>query len=320
MSADKASRSSLVSQSIGGQLVITDMGVSTGRRFYVDSGSATGSDGGGSGRNPESPKLTLDEPFTDAIVTASNGDIIYCMPGHAENLAADSTVDMDIAGVKVIGIGEGAARPTFTCTVTTGDFKLAAASSVIENLLFLNDIDNSTGLLEVSAADCKILDCEFRESDAAKFADMLILTTAAADRLEIGRCSIIGNTADGAVSAISLIGADGAHIHDCWIYGDFSTANIDFATTLSALVSVHDCTLWNDDATAGGDAIQVIKDSATSSTGIIGPNVFCFVNLNAANITGAISGATFTIDQRGTYVANLAGEMGIETNILASTD
>ena len=320
MGAAKASRSSLVSEKIASQLVISDMGVSTGKRFYVDSGSGSGSDGGGTGRNPDSPKLTLVEPFTDAIVTANNGDRIFCMPGHAENLALDSTVDMDIAGVRIVGVGEGAARPTFTCTAIAGDFKLAAASSVIENLLFLNDVNNSTGLLEVSAADCKILDCEIREADAAKFADMLVLTTAAADRLEIGRCAMISNPGDGAVSAVSAIGADGLSVHGCWIYGNFSEANIHFVTTLSALVKVRDCTLWNVDDTVGADNVQVIKDSVTGSTGVIGPDIFCFLGVDAANITGAISGATFTVDQRGVIVANAVAEMGIETNILASTD
>ena len=319
MGADRAARSPLVSQWLSGSMVLSDCGVSTGKRFYVDSGSATGSDGGGYGVSPDAPKLTLDEPFTDGDVTASNGDIIYAMPGHAENLAVDSTVDMDVAGVKIIGLGEGAARPTLTCTIATGDFKMAAAGSVIENLLFLNDVDNSTGLLEVSAADCIIRNCEFREDDAAKFADVLLLTTAGADRMEVADCKFLGNAADGAVSAISLVAGSQILIHRCWIYGDFSAANID-VTTATALLRVRDCTLWNDDATGGADAIQVVADTATASTGVIGPNIFAFLNANAANITGAILGATFVVDPTGMYVCNLPGEMGMALNWTASTD
>jgi len=319
MGADRAARSPLVSQWLAGQLVISDCGISTGKRFYVDSGGTYGSDAGGYGHSPDAPKLTLDEPFADAIVTASNGDIIYCMPGHAENLAADSTVDMDIAGVKVVGIGQGASRPTFTCTVDTGDFKLAAAGSVIENILFSNDIDNSTGMVEVSAADCKILDCEFREADAAKFADMLVLTTADADFLEIARCNFTMNAGDGSVSAISIVGSDQVHIHDCWIYGDFSAANIDVAGTAATLLRVHDCTLWNDDDTAGADNVQVVKDTVTASTGVIGPNIFAFLGVDAENITGAINGATFIVNPAGCFVVNAAGEMGKALDWAAST-
>jgi primosomal protein N' (replication factor Y) len=70
MGADRAARSPLVSQWLSGQMVIADMGVSSGKRFYVDSGSATGADTGGYGRSPDAPKLTVDEPFTDQDVTA----------------------------------------------------------------------------------------------------------------------------------------------------------------------------------------------------------------------------------------------------------
>ena len=320
MSANRDGKNLLSSQWLNGSLVIADAGISTGKKFYVDSGATYGLDADGYGVNPDGPMVTLNKPFTDKLVVANNGDIIYAMPGHAENLPADSAVDMDIAGVKIIGLGDGAARPTFTCTATTGDFKLAAASSIIENLLFLNDIDNSTGLLEVSGADCKVRDCEIREADAAKFADILLLTTAGAVRMEIVKVKIVGNAGDGAVSAISLVGTTQPHIHDCNIYGDFSTSVIDCATTLSTLLRIHDCHLWNADATGGADAIQCVLDTITGSTGIIGPNVNCHLGADDHNITGAFTGATFVVNPSGCQVTNAVGEKGMPINWTAATD
>ena len=312
-------RNSLFSrQQPGGFWVVSRIEDQPGDIWFVDSGqTTTGGDTVGHGRNPDEPFLTLD--YAIGNCTANNGDVIYVMQGHAENLAADSTVDIDQAGLTVIGLGKGAARPTFTCTAAAGDFKLAAASTVIENLLFLNDVDNSTGLLEVSAADCKVLNCEFREDDAAKFADVLLLTTAAADRLEIADCTFIGNAADGAVSAIELVGADHCHIHDCYIKGNFDTGAIQYITTPSLLTRIHDCTIWQLDDTAGAGGVQMILDTITGSSGVMGPNLNLIGIVDAANITEAITGATFNVIDP-VYVVNAVAEKAMLINWTASTD
>ena len=299
----------------GGVFSVEDIQDHPGALWFVNSASTTGADAAGYGHNPDAPFLTLDY----AIAYCTAGDVIYCMPGHAENLAADSTVDVDVAGLKIVGLGWGASRPTFTCTAAAGDFKLAAASTVIENLLFLNDVDNSTGLLEVSAADCKILNCEFREADAAKFADVLILTTAAADRLEIADLTIIGNAADGAVSAIELVGADHAWIHDFYIKGNFDTGAIQMLTTACLCIRIHDGTIWQLDDTAGAAGVQMILDTPTGSSGIIGPNLYLVGIVDAANITEAITGATFNVMEP-VWVNNAVAEKAMAINWTASTD
>ena len=60
----------------GGMFAIDDMSLTTGNRFYVDSGSATASDESGSGLGPDTPFATVDAALGSHI-TASNGDIIY---------------------------------------------------------------------------------------------------------------------------------------------------------------------------------------------------------------------------------------------------
>ena len=170
----------------GGVMNIEDLVDHPGNIFFVDSGGgAQAGDTPGHGWTPDSPFLTLD--YAVGRCTANNGDVIYCMPGHAENLAADSAVDVDIAGIKIVGLGWGGSRPTFTCTAIAGDFKLAGAGCHwIENLLFINAVDNSTGFLEVSAPDCTIVNCEFRET-LAVYADVMLLTTAAASSRALTR-------------------------------------------------------------------------------------------------------------------------------------
>ncbi|HUU94201.1 MAG TPA: hypothetical protein VM487_00560 [Phycisphaerae bacterium] len=278
-----------------------------GKTFFVDSvyGSAANS-----GESWDDALATLDDAVNKC--TANRGDVIYVAPGHAENLAADSAVDIDVAGVTVIGTGVGAMRPTFTGTAAAGDMKLAAASVTIRNLLFLGGIDVMTGIIEVSGADCAIIDCEYR--DVTGQATDTIISVDGADRLLIDGYRHIGAAAAGANSAIALDGSDDATIRNCQIYGNFAVGAIDLRTTASARVNVHDCYIW----TANAADIAIV-DTITGSTGKIGPNLQIMLTDNAANITEAVTGATFHMVDP-VYVCNLVAEKAMLSNWTASTD
>ena len=284
----------------GGVWTVDDLAAHPGDIYFVDSGHSATSDSAGYGKSPDMPFATLDYAVSNC--TASQGDVIYVMPGHAENLAADSAVDIDIAGVKVIGLGWGAQRPTFTATAVAGDFKLAAAGVWIENLLFLGGIDATTGILEVSAADCTIKDCEYRDS-TGQATDIVMLVSA--DRTHIDGLKVIGAAADDGDSAVSLADSDDAHIENCYLYGNFDLGGIEFRTTASARTIVHDCTIWTE---AGEDL--GIKDTVTGSTGIIGPRVFLNLEDDADNVTEAVTGATFNI-MPPVYVCNAANQKAV---------
>ena len=74
----------------------------TGTIWWVGSTVATCSDAAGFGQNPDAPFATL----AYAVGTAcAAGDTIFLLPGHAEALIAATTLDMDLAGVTVIGLG-----------------------------------------------------------------------------------------------------------------------------------------------------------------------------------------------------------------------
>ena len=289
---------------------------SGGDVFFVDSGATLAGVTASHGKSPDTPFSTLDAAI--ARCTANSGDIIFIMPGHAENLALDSTVDIDVEGITVIGLGFGAAKPTFTCTVNVGDFKLAAAGTVVRNLRFVNNVATSTGMVEVSAAYCKILDCEFIENDVALFANMFILTTTLANDLEIAGCKIYGNAGDGSVSGISLVGADRVHIHDCYIYGDYTAGCIDCAGEACLRLRIHDCVLHNEDDTVGSDLVHCVEGTIAGNTGEVGPNVYCVLGVNDDNITLAVD-ANFTI-LHPVHVVNLAGEAGMAINTVLTTD
>jgi hypothetical protein len=293
----------------GGVFSIQDLVGHPGDIWFVDSG--VGVNAAGYGQNPDAPFATLD--YAVGNCTANNGDVIYVMPGHAETIIADSGVDIDVAGVKVVGLGHGADRPTFTFTTNVAaDFKLAAASIWIENLLFLGGIDATTGVLEITGADCVVKNCEYR--DVTGQATDVIITTTAADRLLIDGLRFIGAAAAGANSAIALVAADDAEIRNCYIYGNFAVGAIDLRTTASPRVNIHDCKIW----TANAADIAIV-DTVGGSTGWIGPNLQIMLADNAANITEAVTGATFQLVDP-VYVVNLAGEKALLINWTASSD
>lgn len=291
----------------GGYFVAQDLAQHPNNAWFVD--SVNGTDGTGFGRSKASPFASLDYAVSHNDV--EDGDTFVLMPMHVENLTADSDVDIDVSNLHIMGLGWGGNRPTFTATAIAGDFKLAASCGILENILFLSGVDATTGLLEVSAADWLIRNCEFRDS-VGQATDMLI-TVDGADRLHIKDCIFTMAAGAGANSAIAIDGADDAIIEGCIIYGNFAVGAIDLRTTASARINIRDCTIWTANA-----ADICIVDTVTGSTGQIGPDLELMLTDNAANITTSVTGATFHLMDP-VYVCNLVNEKGLLINWTAST-
>jgi hypothetical protein len=278
-----------------------------GNVFWVDSGA--GSDGN---------KGTFERPFStiDYAVgrcTASNGDIIAVKPGHTETVTAAAGLDLDVAGIALLGMGSGSLRPTINfTTATSADMDVGAANITMVNFLFTGGIDALVAPIDVNAADFALINCEYR--DVTGQATDVILADANADRLLIEGYFHNGAAAAGGASAIALIGMDNPVIRDFKIVGNFSVGAIDIRTTAAVDVDIHSGYIWEKNAADIG-----IVDTITASTGKIGPDLFIMLADNAANITTAVTGATFhTFDP--VYVCNLAGEKAMLINTTASTD
>lgn len=110
-----------------------------GVTFWVYNGSTTAPGGiGGSDGNPgtfQKPFATLD--FAIGQCVAGRGDIILIKPGHAETLSTATALNLDVAGVAIIGLGAGLARPTFTLdTAATTTIPVSAANMSVKNCIF----------------------------------------------------------------------------------------------------------------------------------------------------------------------------------------
>jgi hypothetical protein len=271
-----------------------------------------------SGRGSNGSEGTLDAPFgtIDYAIgrcTASYGSVIVVLPGHTETVTAAAGIAVDVAGVQIIGFGTGSLRPTINFTTAVGaSVRVTAANCTMRNILFTGGIDALTNPIHVQAADFTLQDCEWR--DVTGQCTDCVLTTASADRMRILNFRYDGATAAGTNAGIAIVGGDRIVIDGVQMDGNFAVGGIDIRTTATTDLEVRNVHFRTRNA-----ADIFLVDTITASTGMIGPNLYLRLNDNAANITEAITGATFVLFDN-IYVVNLAGEKAMLINTTASTD
>lgn len=183
-----------------------------GKVFYVDSTHAAKSDSVGSGVSPDNPFATLD--YAIGQCTANKGDVILLAPAHAENVATAGAITADVAGISIIGLGQGSNRPTFTFTGTAGTIAISAANVTLSNIRVTSGIDEVVKMLHITAAYVTIDRVDHFETATFQTIQFL-LTTNAADFLVVRNCYHYQVTAaTAAQSWIQLVGIDGGIIED----------------------------------------------------------------------------------------------------------
>lgn len=163
----------------GGVFDLTDLEKHPGDVWFVDSTNAAATDSVGYGQNPDKPLATLD--YAIGLCTASKGDVIYVMPGHAETIT--SAVTCDVAGVSIIGLGRGRIKPAFTGSGAIDVFTITAASVHLRNVRIVGASANVTALVNVAGADVELIDLVLEPAETPL---MSITVASGANRLTIG--------------------------------------------------------------------------------------------------------------------------------------
>lgn len=236
--------------------------------FFVS--SLTGSDSN-DGSDPRSPLATINEAFDR--VSADRGDMVFLMPGHAETYVAAGGIALDVAGVSVIGLGEGTKRPTLTSgTSTAATVVVSAANITIDNVLFICGVDSQVIALDINTTDCKVTNCEFRNVTGAQVITAIDINGGSAnacDRTRIINCQF-RQAAVGSARAIELGEvADGVIIAGCIAWGDYDDACIHNPTgkVLTNLL-IMDCILSN--LQTGDHSIELVS----ACTGMLVRNMY----------------------------------------------
>lgn len=235
-----------------------------GSVFWVN--SSTGQDAAGKGLSPADPFRTID--YAIGQCTAGKGDQILVMPGHTEVVTAAGGITVDVAGISIVGLGQGTLRPTITFTTTTAaTITWSAANCRMRNIV----LDMATGALDAVVAAVTITGA------SATFEDVYVLMADAtyqgvsafnvgANKCKFIRLDVDATAAAGAAQAI-LIGAavSDLFIWDPRIRGNFSNACV-YGTSTN---HVTDLQVDFGNMTQTNGTAKVIYNLTASSTGMV---------------------------------------------------
>ena len=237
--------------------------LTTGDIFYVDSvtGASTNP-----GDRPDKPMATINQALDLTGVRATKGDIIVVLPGHAEDISAATSMVYDDAGVRVIGFGVERSRPVLTYTATAGTIEMDSTNCTLENVVLFSSISAVVVGINVDAAGCQILNCEFNwDATGDDFARMV-------DAAGVARTKVLGNDfiaedTAGTNEGVFLNNTDDIRIEGNYFYGDFTEGPIDSESAASTNVKIIGNSIYNSDVTAG-----IVLDLTQADTGIVADN------------------------------------------------
>lgn len=218
---------------------------STGTYFWVSSEIGIGSNSN-DGKSPETPFATID--YAIGKCTASKGDVIVVMPGHAETITAAGGIDIDVAGITIVGLGVKDQRPTITATTSTSaSITVDAADCTLSNVIIDVNIDRALRPLDINADDFTFKDSDFLMADSTyqtyTAVDIGVVTGTTIDNIRFS-----GHSQTDQICAIGFhydaLGTNAkTTIKNCRIQGDFSTAAISGGGTPQ--VDIINCYVWN---------------------------------------------------------------------------
>lgn len=236
---------------------LRDVFPTTGNIWFVDSGAASG----GNGLSPESAVTTIDAAIN--LATASNGDIIIVLEGHAESIATAAGIALDKAGITIVGLGRGRNRPVITfATDAAASFDISAASCHVENLVLVNGIASQTAMVNVTAADVTLKNLEVQLGDGTTQAVLGVLTTDSADRLTIDGCHF--HTTNAVTAAIRIVGTDDTIVRNNIITGLYATTGALEQVTTAGANHVYQNNLIINRTADGNNKAIVVKSDTTA--------------------------------------------------------
>ena len=258
----------------------------TGSVFYVHSG--TGTNGAAYGSTPSAPYASID--YAIGNCTANKGDVIIVMPGHTETLTGTG-ITVDVAGVSIIGVGNGSLMPWIKHNHTDEEVSIAADNVLWSGIRHSADVTGVKVAIEIEdGVDfCTVKNCLFDVVTTGTDEFLVsIRTNDASNNATIEGCWFDMGLG-GAVAAISFTkDTDSTKVLHNVIMGDYSTACINGLTTLSTKLLIKGNILVNGDS--GGIGTEPAIELVTGSTGLVIENdIVCnLVTMAAAIVADAV--------------------------------
>lgn len=282
-----------------------------GRVFWVNGTTVVAEGGvGGSDNGPgtyQKPFATID--YAVGRCTANRGDIIMVMPGHSENISAASSLDVDVAGVAIIGLGRGSLRPDLNFSATAGTVDMAAANTLLHNVTLTADVSAVVVGVNIDANYVTLDAVEFNyNATGDDFITMIDADTVTG--FTISNSKLIAEDTAGCNEAIRLDTAHETIIENCYIYGDFTDGAIIGEGAASTNVLIRNNCVYNSDTTAG-----FVLNLSVACTGLAAYNTFGTLFATAPE-TAVDPGSLLCVEN---YVCNAVDESGALVPVVVST-
>ncbi len=283
--------------------------------FWVSSVTGSNAD---KGKLPNQAYATID--YAVGKCTANKGDVIYVMPGHTETISTAAALDLDVAGITVIGLGSGTDQPRLDFTATASTVTVNASNITIHNINFHSNISGVVlGLSVVTlSTDLTVSNCSF-DVEATTTDEFLIAINfgVGCDRFIVENCTMDMGLG-GAATGIKLVGATaGGTIRNNRIVGDYSLACIGGLTTASTEIYIEDNTLIQGNS-ANANAVAAISLVAASTGVISGNRIFSDVATFLLQVVS--TGMIFFDNDRTDDVGSATTSAQASASVVASAD
>ena len=249
-------------------LTVLGSNLGTGSVYYVDSNVSTEGDGS----SWEKAKDDINTAI--GLCTANNGDFILVAQGFNEALTTASDIVCDVAGVTIIGIGNGSLKPTLDYDAAAAEFYIGAANVTIENIRFRASANAGVQAIAVAAAgdSFSIIGCEFGWAETAtdEFANAIIIAEGA-DEGAITGCTFKAG-AQAAVTAVTFSTVSGITIADNMITGDYSTSVLNNTKEADDVIVANNILYNGNMAGDGGLNSEPAIEFADATSGLIVDN------------------------------------------------
>lgn len=253
-----------------------------------------------------------------ALCTANKGDIIFVGSKHVETVTAAGGINVNVAGVSIIGVQNGDDRPTITfSTATTASMTITAANVTIKGLVGVAGINALANPIDIAnGADGCTVEVHWRDPSNSIEAVRAIRATTV-NRLKV-YLRYEGRTGGSScVNAIRLNGCNEVHIAADF-YGKASTGWVEFITAACTGVRITG-QMYNSgttnytkdvvDTVTGSKWVGDILDGAAGAQATGGDNAALATNSISAvsGIQEAVATSSTAVMVNGNTIFTVAG-------------
>lgn len=171
-----------------------------------------------------------------AKTVSDRGDSILIANNHDETVIGAAGILVATNGVSIIGLGNGADRPTITfTTAVAASFNITGAEVMIKNLQFTNGIDAQTAMINITGTDAQFVNCEFDTNTGTTGTILGVLTGATSDRVSFQNCRFIGpatNTGTTTTAQIQYESAVDMQVVGCYFTGKMTQSILNVTGTV----------------------------------------------------------------------------------------